>query len=597
MAETGLSINTPERESDSLRGVVNKSKPINTGQGQLEHVLPVPEIFRKNNFDGVPDDLSVVPPGGAIPPVTLIVPRRNNGPIVKLHAANGTALSIQYTGFSPTRELDTFLIWNEAKNLADFRRGLQFFNVGSLNLVYSDVHGNIAHFTSGDMPIREDLQAGVVNGLPPYFIRSGSGGNEWLPLLHPQPNQAVPYEILPPEEMPHIVNPPAGWLVNCNNDPVGNTLDNDPLNQLRPGGGVFYLNHDYETLRAGRVTQLLGQKLANGGRVSLADMQKIQADTVLIDAQVFVPHILRAWASAQSSTEPALAAWAANPAVAEAVRRLGQWDFTTPTGIAEGYDASDVGGRRSAPSSSESAASVAATLYNVWRGQFIRNTLDTPLAAFGLPLVGDWHALPALRNLLDQFPTAGGVGASGLNFFNVPGVDSATDRRDILILKSLADSLELLSGAPFAPAFANSTNLDDYRWGKLHRIVLAHRLGGPFNIPPAGGVFPSPLPGLAGIPVDGGFGTVDAGLHHIRGDTADAFMFDHGAGMRFVSEAGPGGVRAVSSLPGGVSGVPGSPHYADLLPGWLTNEAFQLIFKNSDVRKNAESFTVFVPSE
>jgi penicillin amidase len=90
------------------------------------------------------------------------------------------------------------------------------------------------------MPIREDLQAGVVTGLPPFFIRSGPGGNEWLALQHPQPNQAVPYEILPAAEMPHIVNPPAGWLVNCNNDPVGNTLDNDPLNQLRPGGGIYY---------------------------------------------------------------------------------------------------------------------------------------------------------------------------------------------------------------------------------------------------------------------------------------------------------------------------------------------------------------------
>jgi penicillin amidase len=317
-------------------------------QGQLEHVIPVPEVFRKNNFDSVPDNLAVLPPGDAIPPVTLIVPRRNNGPIIKLDAANGTALSIQYTGFSPTRELDTFLIWNEAKNLADFRRGLPFFNVGSVNMVYCDVHGNIAHFTSGDMPIREDLQAGVVNGLPPFFIRSGSGGNEWLALQHPQPNQAVPYEILPAEEMPHIVNPPAGWLLNCNNDPIGNTLDNDPLNQLRPGGGIYYLNRDYETLRNGRVTQLLRQKLANGGRVAFADMQKIQADTVLIDAQVFVPHILRAWASAQTSPEPLLAALASNPAVAEAVRRLGQWDFTTPTGITEGYDASDAGGRLSA---------------------------------------------------------------------------------------------------------------------------------------------------------------------------------------------------------------------------------------------------------
>ena len=74
-------------------------------------------------------------------------------------------------------------------------------------------------------------------------------------------------------------------------------------------------------------------------------------------------------------------------------------------------------------------------------------------------------------------------------------------------------------------------------------------------------------------------------------------MFDHGAGMRYVSQAGPAPIRAVYSLPGGVSGVLGSPHYADLLPGWLTNDAFQLFFKSTDVRKNAESVTLFVPSD
>ena len=565
--------------------------------GQSEPVIPIPEVYRKNNLDGTPDHLTVVPAGGGIPPVTLIVPRRNEGAILSLDLAQGVGLSVQYVGFSPTRELDTFLIWNEAKGLDDFEYGLQFFNVGSLSIAYADVRGNIAFFTSGDMPVREDLQAGTVDGLPPFFIRNGTGGNEWLPRQHSKPGQAVPHEVLPFEEMPHIINPPSGWFVNCNNDPIGNSLDNDPLNQLRPGGGIYYLNHDYETLRAGRVTQLLRQKLANGGKVSFADMQKIQADTVLIDAQVFVPHILRAWANAQSSAEPALALFAANPTVAEAVRRLGQWDFTTPTGIPEGYDSSDIDGRLSAPSSGERASSVAATIYSVWRGQFIRNTLDAPLAAFGLPVVDDLHALPALRNLLDRFPAANGVGASGLNFFNVPGVASAADRRDVLILKSLADSLALLSGAPFAPAFANSTSLDDYRWGKLHRVVLAHQLGGPFDIPPAGGGFPSPLPGLAGIPVDGGIGTVDAGLHNIRGDNFDGFMFDHGPAMRFASEIGPGGMRAVSSLPGGVSGVLGSPHYADLLPGWLTNDAFQLLFKNSEVRKNAESVTIFLPAD
>ena len=155
-------------------------------QGQLEPVIPIPETFRQNNpGSGTPDNLTVVPPGGAIPPATLIVPRRNNGPIIQLDQAAGTALSVQYTGFSATRELDTFLIWDDARNLDDFRRGLELFDVGGQNWAYADVEGNIAYFTSAELPLREDLQAGTVNGLPPFFIRNGTGGNEWLPVQQP----------------------------------------------------------------------------------------------------------------------------------------------------------------------------------------------------------------------------------------------------------------------------------------------------------------------------------------------------------------------------------------------------------------------------
>lgn len=564
-------------------------------QGRNEPIIPIPQVFRKNNFDGIPDNVTVVPPGGAIPPVTLVVPRRNNGPIVNLDLANGIALSVQFTGFSATRELDTFEIWNGAKNLDEFVHGLQFFDVGSLNFAYSDVKGNIAYFSGGEVPVREDLQAGTINGLPPMFIRNGTGGNEWLPVQNPQPGQALPYEILPFSETPQIINPPAGWFVNANNDPVGNTHDNNALNQLRPGGGIFYLNASYETVRAGRITQLIRGKLARGGKISVKDMQEIQADTVLPDAAVFVPHLLQAWANAQSSGEPALAAFASQPRVAEAARRLRGWNFTTPTGIPEGFDASDVSGQRLAPTAEEIAASVAATIYSVWRGQFVRNTLDAPLAPFGLPVVDDLHALPALRHLLDQFPTQAGVGASGLNFFNVPGVGSAADRRDIVILKSLADALDRLAGAPFAAAFANSANLEDYRWGKLHRLVLNHTLGGPFNIPPAGGAFPPPLPGLDGIPVDGGLGSVDAAPHLLRADDANGFVSSRGAAFRLVTRGGPGMMRGVSSVPGGVSGVLGSPRYADLLPEWLTNEAFPLWTQPSEVRLHASSVEQFIP--
>jgi len=85
-------------------------------KGQLEPVQAIPETFSVNNGGQV----SVVPPGNGIPVATLIVPRRNQGPIVALDQAAGTALSIQYAGFSATQELDAFLAWMQAKNLSDF---------------------------------------------------------------------------------------------------------------------------------------------------------------------------------------------------------------------------------------------------------------------------------------------------------------------------------------------------------------------------------------------------------------------------------------------------------------------------------------------
>ncbi len=568
-------------------------------QGQLEPILPIPESYRVNQVgNGVFDDVVPAPPSAGLPPATLIVPRRNHGPIIELDAAAGTALSLQYTGFGATREGETFLAWNRAQNLADFIAGMQFFDVGSQNWAYADVDGNIAYFTSAEMPIREDLQAMTVNGLPPWFIRDGSGGNEWLPVQNPQPGQSLPFEILPAAEMPHLVNPPAGWFVNANNDPAGTTLDNDPLNQLRPGGGLYYLSPGYDGFRGGRVTEALQEKLATGdGKISFDEMQEIQADVTLIDAEVLAPWIVQAMANAQQSgADPVLASFAADPELVEATGRLGGWDHSFPTGIPEGFDSSDIDGQRLPPSAEEVDSSIAATIYAVWRGQFVRNVIDSKLVPFGLPTPGSSLAMSALRNLLDNFATNGGVGASGIDFFQVPGVADADDRRDVLILQSLRDALDLLASDEFAPAFGNSTDQGDYRWGKLHRIVLDHPLGGPFNIPPAGGAFPDPLPGLPGIPTDGGFGAVDASSHNARADSVNEFMFGSGPARRFVTESDPSkGIRAESIWPGGASGELGSPWYFNLLPVWLTNDTVPHLFRNADLVKNTASSTRFVP--
>ena len=443
--------------------------------GASEHVIPIPVTFKVNLRDGLgngADTVVALPPGGGIPAVVLTIPRRNNGPIVA-DLGGGQAISVQYTGFSGTRELETFRLLNHARNLQDFKTALEYFDVGSQNFIYGDIDGNIGYFTTSEVPLREDLQANTVNGSPPWFIRNGQGGNEWLKDPNPDKYNGTGYLSLPSSELPQTVNPKNGFVVNANNDTSGSTLDNDPLNQLRVGGqGIYYLGYsfDYGT-RAGRITQALNERFAKG-KVDRSDMDAIQADVTLLDAQVFTPYIVDAFTNASQPGAPAaLAALAADPRVAEAVGRLGTWNFTAPTGVASGYDASDVDGERMPPSAAEVRRSIAATIYSVWRGQAIRNGVDTTLNGLGVPTPGSGEAIKALRHLVER----DGIGLSTVDFFGwaAPlGLPEAAQRRDYVMLKSLQDALDRLAGPSFQAAFQGSTNQDDYVWGRLHRIVF-----------------------------------------------------------------------------------------------------------------------------
>jgi penicillin amidase len=580
--------------------------------GALEPVIPLPQQFRYNKLgDGTLDSFGVAPPdqttaGTFVPGAVLIVPRRNNGPILSFNLAAGFALSVQSTLFSGTRQIDALRGINLAQSLFEFAIALHFFDGSSRNWMYADRRGNIAHFTDAEIPVREDLQAGTVSGLPPYFIRRGGGGNEWLPVRNPQPGQALPFEVLPFKEMPKVVNPAAGFIINANNDPAGLTLDNDPINQLRPGGGIYYLNPGYAAgFRAGRITQLLEGEIAKGP-VTLETMQAVQADVVMLDAMVLTPYIVAAFDAARTSSQPELRALAGDTGIIEAAGRLARWDFSTPTGIPEGYDASDINGTLLPPDEAEIAASVAATIYSMWRSQLIRNTIDAVLDPLGLPGPDGRESVKALRNLLDNFDTQAGIGASGINFFDVPGVDDPPTRRDLIILQSLRQALDLLASSALDDAFGGSMNQDDYRWGRLHRLEMPHPLGTPFSIPPAQGAFPPPLADLSGIPIDGGFNVIDQSSHDVRFDAnadnpSDEFMVSDliGPTNRYVSSPGVanGQHEARNSLPGGVSGIATSPYYLNLLGAWLTNDDYPVRQSPEAILRDIATWDAFIPAD
>ena len=343
----------------------------------------------------------------------------------------------------------------------------------------------------------------------------------------------------------------------------------------------------------GRVTDLLRAATARG-RITTGDVRDQQADVTLLDAQFFTPYIVAALDRARRSGTPQLAALGQDARVIEAVGRFARWQHTAPTGIPEGYDAADRDGRLGTPSAREIDESVAATLYAVWRGQYIRGVIDAHLT-FPVPVPGDRDSLKAIKQLLVDFDARRGVGRSGLDFYAVPGVADAADRRDVLLLRSLAEALDLLAGDAFAPAFGRSGDQSAYRWGKLHRGTLASPLGAPFTVPSAGNPFGTPLPGLTGIPVDGGLYTVDVANHNSRGNTADGFMFRFGPARRFVAQPSALGMRAESSLAGPISETLGERARTELLRSYLTNDTYRLRLHPADLAGGTASVTTFVP--
>ncbi|WP_257386627.1 penicillin acylase family protein [Tahibacter caeni] len=570
---------------------------------------PVEWVFQ--NFyvnktgDGVANNLvrdnSVGYTNGA---VTVLVPRRNRGPIVQI--AGSTGLSVAYTGWGATGELESFRRINRAQNLAEFQQALSYFDVGSQNFAYADVDGNIGYFTSAELPLRTDLQTlnTADGGRPPWVIRDGSGTlkHDWMPLKTREANQAVPFEILPSAEMPQVVNPAKGWFSNANNDPVGTTLDNNPLNQVRPGGGLYYLNFKYSAYRQGRIDRKLAALVASGQKVSVADMKNLQANNQLMDAELVSPHLVNALHRAKAAGAWApLAALGNDANVSAAVTRIEQWNFSTPTGLREGFDPGDNPGALAEPSAAEIDASVAASLFAIWRSQAIRNTVDATVGKVGLgaALPGSADAYAGFKFLLDAFSVLRGKGASGLSFFNVPASvgtpPTPEDARDYVLLKSMQDGLARFASADFAAAFAGSTTLSDYRWGKLHRIVFAHPLGGPFNLPGANPYgFTSYSATLPGVPRSGGFDAVDASSHSTRANGVNEFMFSSGPARRFVGEMSTP-ISADEIIPGGQSAVLGTPLYASQLGRWLTNNYHALPINITAAAAVSTSVQDFVP--
>ena len=212
-------------------------------------------------------------------PESLQVVATRHGPIIAGNPHQGYGIAFRHTGTqSGTPWPDTVYQLLVATSADDAEEALREWTEPVNNFVYADTQGEYGYRYRGRIPIRS-----MANAWRP--VPGWTGEHEWEGLI-------------PFEDMPHVRNPEAGFVVTCNN---GVTTDDYP----------YYINTYFGSdFRARRVTRRLQELPMGTARVK--DMAAVHADRTSIPAQI-IQQIIRELRPSE-------------PRLAQACKRLSQWN-------------------------------------------------------------------------------------------------------------------------------------------------------------------------------------------------------------------------------------------------------------------------------
>jgi penicillin amidase/acyl-homoserine-lactone acylase len=173
-----------------------------------------------------------------------------HGPVLKLE--HGT-FAIRWAGMGEIRTLDQYLAINKASSMSEFEAALALGYQPSINQVYADREGNIAHYYNAMFPQR-------------------MAGWDWGKDLPGDDSRLIWNEYLPFSAVPATRNPPSGFVFNANNSPyLSTTGPGQPRAQdYSPTQGI----ETHVTNRALRLRRLLGES----EHLSREDFYRIKYD-------------------------------------------------------------------------------------------------------------------------------------------------------------------------------------------------------------------------------------------------------------------------------------------------------------------------------
>ncbi len=166
----------------------------------------------------------------------------------------GGPLALQWTSLQPATAAHALCAMSRARTCLEFREALREWAGPVQNTVYADVDGNIGYSLPGNIPIRARGDGRVP-------VPGWTGEYEWT-------------GYIPFDELPHLYNPPQGYIVTANNKVVG---DDYP----------YFLSTEYCMAdRAQRITELIESRRTLKGRcIDVAFIRRMHFDQVSPTAQ------------------------------------------------------------------------------------------------------------------------------------------------------------------------------------------------------------------------------------------------------------------------------------------------------------------------
>jgi penicillin amidase len=225
-------------------------------QGRWEDAQVIREEIKVRGQDPVVEEVRITRHG----PVLTGMP----GPTRSENQGDEPAelpLSLRWTGLEQNNIVSSVRKLNRASNWDEFCEAMRDWDAPPQNVVYADTEGNIGYIMAGAIPIRAKGQA-----------------------LLPMPGWTGEYEwtgMIPFAELPRTYNPEQHFIATANNRVVDDTYP-------------YYISNEWlNGYRAQRIVQLLQDRFAEKGRLTLDDMAAIQADRYAVPAVEIVPYILQ----------------------------------------------------------------------------------------------------------------------------------------------------------------------------------------------------------------------------------------------------------------------------------------------------------------